>query len=255
MSSDGESLARFQPVDAGLFAALVHASGVFAREARFSVSPAGFSCVCFDPGNVAFLEWRMAKEYFRELPVVASSFDVSPEEFAAGGKGAKDKDDLVLRVTPAAVFVEVVSGSRRSRRRVPLLECNVPSMRPKEPQDAERCEVRVAASDFLAMVKEAAGVSECAELSTFHGVFNLTAEADLRSVELAVTPSSEGEWVKGVGAAKYGTEYLVNVATLAKEKALDKVLLVWTSNRPLNVVYEAGGLWVHYVVAPRVPND
>ena len=255
MTSD-EVVQVFAPIDGAFFAELVKAAAELADELRFSVAPAGVSCVGFDPGRAAFVEWRVGAEHFTQLPLAASEFDVRGPAFAAAFKGVKDKDGVVVNVRADAAFVNVASGATRVRRKVARVEVHgFPSQRVKVDDAKDPLDAVVAAPDFAAAVKEVADVAESCSVQAFAESLTLAGEQDLRESRFAVTPVGDGERVRGSGVARYAGEYLVRVAALAKQKAFRTVALRWGENRPLHVVYELGGVWVHYVVAPRVEND
>lgn len=243
-----------------VFAGLVKAASGIAKEVRFSISSAGVECVAYDPGNIAVLNWRVAAEAFSalEAPAAPVVVELLAKDLDALFKGVGKGDAVVVRVHEEAVDVVIEKGAQRTRRTAPRRDLSTNAKVTRILGAPIRVVVPVEA--FAAAVKEleAQGMARCV-LAAVDGEFVVTASDDVgRSLAWSVKPSQAPEEVSGSGRGIFAVEYLALAADGGKGFA--HAVIAWGRNEkdtdlPIQVVFEAPGVWARYIVAPRVEND
>jgi len=240
-------------IDADTLKSSIEALSVLVDEARFKISPEGFTVRAVDPANVAMVSFELGSNAFEEFAADDSEIgmDLSKISDIFGVAGKDDKVSMELDEMSQKMSLHVGGLSYT----LALLDPSTVRAEPRIPQLELPAEVVLNGKDLQRAVKAAEKISDHMLLGVEGDAFYMEAEGDTDRVRLDIPRDQLIDLKSGEARSLFSLDYLSDIVKPASKS--NEVTVELGKDFPVKIGFTiAGGEGkIGYLLAPRIESD
>lgn len=232
-----------------LLAKAVELISELVTEVRIKVSEYGMSITAMDPANVAMVGFKLPRMNFSQLETDEEVLGVNLDDLKRILKRCGSGSSLILEKKENYLEIQIQDRIKR-RFTLNLLDVEIEDIdfNTKIERMEFTANIEIDSVDLVASIEDCAVVSDACSFITDYGKFIIEAKGmnSARSEFSSDEARIEAENCK----AKYSLEYLQKFIKGAK--LVEKTILKFAEDHPLNIRFKTDYLDLSFVLAPRV---
>jgi len=240
-------------IDSGLLKTQISTITSLISEATLTATPDEVSIIQMDPANVAMIIFKIHSSSFVLYEVKEETkVGINLNNLKQMLKRAKAEDLVGLELIDNLMHVSI--GTRR-KFTLPTIEMEDKPQ--KIPELNFKAKLEMPTKAFRELIDDIAIVAESMALEgADNKLVTARGEGDLSKAEVKIEPQTGDKDavtidIKEKSKSKYSIEYLNKmVGTVA-----DTVVIHWSNDYPMKLVYVSDKFSLSYILAPRVDND
>ncbi|WP_406656548.1 DNA polymerase sliding clamp [Methanolobus sp. ZRKC2] len=240
-------------IDADTLKSSIEALSVLVDEARFKISPEGFTVRAVDPANVAMVSFELSSNAFDEFTAddceIGMDLSKINDIFSVAGK----EDKVIMELDEMSQKMSLHLGGLSYT--LALLDPSTIRAEPRIPQLELPAEVVMNGKDLQRAVKAAEKISDHMLLGVEGDAFYMEAEGDTDRVRLDIPRDQLIDLKSGDARSLFSLDYLSDIVKPASKS--NEVTVEIGKDFPVKVGFTIanGSGKIGYLLAPRIESD
>ncbi|MDW7732044.1 MAG: DNA polymerase sliding clamp [Methanolobus sp.] len=240
-------------IDADTLKSSIEALSVLVDEARFKISPEGFTVRAVDPANVAMVSFELSSNAFDEFAAddceIGMDLSKINDIFSVAGK----EDKVIMELDEMSQKMLLHLGGLSYT--LALLDPSTIRAEPRIPQLELPAEVVLNGKDLQRAVRAAEKISDHMLLGVEGDAFYMEAEGDTDRVRLDIPRDQLIDLRSGEARSLFSLDYLSDIVKPASKS--NEVTVEIGKDFPVKIGFTiaSGAGKIGYLLAPRIESD
>ena len=217
-------------------------------EVKIKVDRDGLRIVAIDPANVALVSFILPNHAFSSFEVTEETLGVGLDSLKSILRRAGTGSSLIMQTEDNTLRIEIQD---KIKRIFTLALIDIETEDKQVPNLDFSSKIEMNSADFSDSIEDCSIVADSCSLISGKDFFIVEGSGALNSARAEF--SGDEAKIEGFGKSKYSIEYLMKF--IKAGRLSDKVMVNFSDDYPLKLIYPGEKVGIGFVLAPRVEND